>query len=51
VPNQIYLIIQTVIIFCMAAESGFSASLRARSAKKKAKQAAQARRKGETQHV
>lgn len=27
VPNQIYLIIQTVVIFCMAAETGVSAAL------------------------
>lgn len=36
VPNQIYLIIQTVVIFCMAAESGVSASLRAAAARRRA---------------
>ncbi len=36
VPNQIYLIIQTIIIFCMAAQSGISASLRAKTGKRKA---------------
>lgn len=37
VPNQIYLIIQTVIIFCMAAESGVFASLRAGARRRKAR--------------
>ena len=37
VPNQIYLIIQTVIIFFMAAESGIFASLRAGSQRRKAR--------------
>lgn len=46
VPTQIYQIIQTVIIFFMAAESGISAALRARSQKKRAKLAAEARLMG-----
>ena len=36
VPNQIYLIIQTVIIFFMAAESGIFASIRAGQERRKA---------------
>lgn len=51
VPNQIYLIIQTVIIFCMAAQSGLSASLRAKSAQKRARQAAKQRAEGGMQNV
>lgn len=43
VPNQIYLIIQTIIIFCMAAESGITESIRLRMAKKRAKEAARKR--------
>ena len=50
VPSQIYLIIQTVIIFFMAAESGISASLQASAQKRKARLAAKARQKGEVQH-
>lgn len=38
VPNQIYLIIQTVIIFFMAAENGIFSALRAKTQRKKAKQ-------------
>ncbi len=49
VPNQIYLIIQTVVIFCMAAESGVFASLRAGAQRKKAR--ADIRRKEEESHV
>lgn len=47
VPSQIYLIIQTVIIFFMAAESGISDSLRASARKRKARLAAKARQKGD----
>ena len=43
VPNQIYLIIQTVVIFCMAAEKGIRASLAARSERRRAQAAAIAR--------
>ena len=50
VPSQIYLIIQTVIIFFMAAESGISASLQASAQKGKARLAAKARQKGDVQH-
>ena len=50
VPSQIYLIIQTVIIFFMAAESGISASLQASAQKRKARLAARARQKGDVQH-
>ena len=49
VPNQIYLIIQTVIIFCMAAESGVFASLRAGAQRKKAR--ADIRRKEGRDHA
>lgn len=37
VPNQIYLIIQTIVIFFMAAENGITASLRAAIQRKKAR--------------
>ena len=50
VPSQIYLIIQTVIIFFMAAESGISSSLQASAQKRKARLAARARQKGDVQH-
>jgi len=48
VPNQIYLIIQTIIIFCMAAESGISAAIREKRTKRKAKEEAAVRMKGGT---
>ena len=50
VPSQIYLIIQTVIIFFMAAESGISSSLQASAQKRKARLAARARQKGDVQY-
>ncbi|MCC8067423.1 MAG: ABC transporter permease, partial [Clostridiales bacterium] len=46
VPNQIYLIIQTVVIFCMAAEKGITAGIKSRMAARTAKLAAQKRMKG-----
>ena len=46
VPSQIYLILQTVIIFFMAAESGITASIESAVRTRKAKAAAQARLKG-----
>ena len=46
VPNQIYLIIQTIIIFFMAAESGITASLTAAAQRKRARAQAEERRKG-----
>ncbi len=46
VPSQIYLILQTVIIFFMAAESGITASIESAVRARKAKAAAQARLKG-----
>ncbi len=46
VPSQIYLILQTVIIFFMAAESGITASIESAIRARKAKAAAQARLKG-----
>ncbi len=49
VPNQIYLIIQTVIIFFMAAESGIFASLRAGAQRRKAR--ADIRRKEGADHA
>ena len=49
VPNQIYLIIQTVIIFFMAAESGIFSSIRAGAQRKKAR--ADIRRKEGESHV
>ena len=46
VPNQIYLIIQTIIIFCMAAESGITSSLTAAAQRRRARAQAEERRKG-----
>ena len=43
VPNQIYLIIQTVVIFSMAAEKGIRASLAAKRERRRARAAARAR--------
>ena len=43
VPNQIYLILQTVIIFFMAAQRGIAASVRASAAKRTAQKEARAR--------
>ena len=43
VPNQIYLILQTVIIFFMAAQRGIAASVRAAAAKRTAQKEARAR--------
>lgn len=51
VPNQIYLIIQTVIIFFMAAERGIFASISGRLQQRRAKAEARARQKGGTEHV
>lgn len=50
VPTQIYQIIQTIVIFFMAAESGISAMLRARAQKKRAQRDAAARVKGGVEH-
>lgn len=46
VPNQLYLIIQTVVIFCMAAEGGIAREWKLRKAAKEAKIAAQKRKEG-----
>ncbi len=46
VPNQIYLIIQTIVIFCMAAEGGILAQIRSAVTARRAKLAAQERVKG-----
>ena len=46
VPSQIYLIIQTIIIFFMAAESGISASVAAKLQRRRAKRDALARQEG-----
>ncbi len=43
VPGELYRIIQSVIIFFMAAQSGISAAVKAKRAEKKARQAAKAR--------
>ena len=45
VPNQIYLIIQTVVIFSMAAEKGIRASLAAKRERRRARAAAKERLK------
>lgn len=46
VPSQIYLIIQTVVIFCMAAENGISVAIAQRQQKLRAQQAARSRSVG-----
>lgn len=46
VPNQIYLIIQTVVIFAVAAESGIAASIRDSRERRRAKLAAKQRHEG-----
>lgn len=46
VPSQIYLIIQTVIIFCMAAESGVTSSMQQAKQRREARLAAKERVKG-----
>ncbi len=50
IPSQIYLIIQTVIIFFMAAESGISDSIRKSIQARKAKEAAISRLEGGAVH-
>ncbi len=50
IPSQIYLIIQTVIIFFMAAESGISESIRKSIQARKAKEAAISRLEGGAAH-
>ena len=50
VPSQIYLIMQTVIIFFMAAEKGISESVQKSLQARRAKQAAIARMKGGVSH-
>ena len=46
VPSQIYLIIQTVVIFFMAAESGITESMRQKKRRRIARRAAEERLKG-----
>ena len=46
VPSQIYLIIQTVVIFFMAAESGITESMRRKKRRRIARRAAEERLKG-----
>ncbi len=46
VPGEVYRIIQSVIIFFMAAESGISASVKAKRAEKRARREANARLEG-----
>ena len=46
VPSQIYLIIQTVVIFFMAAESGLTESMRQKKRRRIARRAAEERLKG-----
>ena len=46
VPSQIYLIIQTVVIFFMAAESGITESMRQEKRRRIARRAAEERLKG-----
>ena len=50
VPKQLYLIIQTIVIFCMAAETGIRAAIAQSREKRAAKQAIQARKEGGSDH-
>ena len=45
IPSQIYLILQAVIIFCMAAESGVAASIEAARRRRRARLSARARQR------
>ena len=50
VPKQLYLIIQTVVIFCMAAETGIRAAIAKAQEKKRAAQDVKNRQKGGVAH-
>ena len=50
VPKQLYLIIQTIVIFCMAAETGIRAAIAQSREKRAAKQAIKARKEGGSDH-
>lgn len=50
VPKQLYLIIQTVVIFCMAAETGIRASIARAREKRAARQDVKERSKGGVEH-
>lgn len=50
VPIQIYLIIQTAVIFCMAAERGIRAAIQKRREKRAAERDVQTRREGGAAH-
>ena len=51
VPKQLYLIIQTIVIFCMAAETGIRAAIARNREKRAAKQAVKARKEGGSEHA
>ena len=51
VPKQLYLIIQTVVIFCMAAETGIRAGIARAREKRAARQDVKERSKGGVEHA
>ena len=51
VPKQLYLIIQTIVIFCMAAETGIRAAIARNREKRAARQAVKARKEGGSEHA
>ena len=50
VPKQLYLIIQTIVIFCMAAETGIRAAIARNRERRAAKQDVNARKEGGSAH-
>ena len=51
VPKQLYLIIQTIVIFCMAAETGIRAAVARNRERRAAKQDVKARKEGGNEHA
>ena len=51
VPKQLYLIIQTIVIFCMAAETGIRAAIAMNRERRAAKQDVKARKEGGNEHA
>ena len=50
-PKQLYLIIQTIVIFCMAAETGIRAAIARNRERRAAKQDVKARKEGGGVHA
>ncbi len=51
VPKQLYLIIQTIVIFCMAAETGMRAAIARKWGRRAAKKDVKARKEGGSAHA